>query len=303
MISYCIVDDQAANRRMIENIIEDCVLGKVIGSAVGGKEAIQLILSTNPHVVLIDLLMPELDGIEMIRELKRQGYGGKFVMISQINNKEMVGEAYKVGIEFFIHKPINSVEVEAVLNKINMQLTLDRSIVAIKQSLASLELLQPAVARDIQELSVKETVQQILKEIGVLAEKGSKDIVVAMELLIKEEEVLELPPLKTLYTMIAQHQQTGEGDVAKETRAIEQRLRRTVAVALNNLASLGLTDYSHPKFEHYAPLFFDFQEVRLKMHELEQRVKQSNVKVNVKKFLQVLYLETLEKMKNKVSGL
>lgn len=297
MITYCIIDDDAASRRMIENIITDCELGIVIGSAAGGEEAIQLILEEKPHVVLIDLLMPELDGIEMIVELKQRGYKGKYIMISQISNKEMVGEAYKEGIEFFVHKPINSVEVEAVLNRVKMQLTLDRSIVEIKQSLASLELMQPAAARDMPKRSVKEIVLQILKDIGILAEKGSKDLVIAMELLINEEDIIELPPLKTLYTMIAEHSKEVDEDILKEVKAIEQRLRRTVVAALNNIASLGLTDYSHPKFEHFAPLFFDFQDVRLKMQELESNEKQSNVKVNVKKFLQVLYLETLEKIK------
>ncbi|MEK4149764.1 response regulator [Robertmurraya sp. FSL W8-0741] len=297
MITYCIIDDDTASRKMIENIITDCRLGIVIGSATGGEEAIHLILEEKPHVVLIDLLMPEIDGIEMIVELKKRGYNGKFIMISQISNKEMVGEAYKVGIEFFIHKPINSIEVEAVLNRIRMQMTLDRSIVEIRRSLTGLEIMQPEISRDIQRLSVKEIVSQILKDMGILAEKGSKDLVIAMELLINEETTIELPPLKKLYTMIAEHLKEDREDILKEVKAIEQRIRRTVVSALNNIASLGLTDYSHPKFEHFAPLFFDFQDVRLKMQELENNEKRSNVKVNVKKFLQVLYLETLEKIK------
>ena len=65
------------------------------------------------------------------------------------------------------------------------------------------------------------------------------------------------------------------------------------------MASIGLTDYAHPKFEYYAPLFFDFNDVRTKMKELEKEETKSKVKINVKKFLHVLYLETLEKLRSK----
>ncbi|MNR66733.1 YcbB domain protein [compost metagenome] len=55
-----------------------------------------------------------------------------------------------------------------------------------------------------------------------------------------------------------------------------------------------MTDYGNPKFEHYAPLYFDFEEVRLKMKEIELGRDSGKVKVNIKKFLQVLHLELLE---------
>lgn len=169
MISYCIIDDHKATRRMIEQIIEDAMLGTVVGSSSGGSEGIELVLSTNPHMVLIDLLMPELDGIGMISELKARGYNGKFVMISQIDNKDMVGEAYKMGVEFFIHKPINMIEVESVLNRINMQFTVDRSLLQIRQSLANLEQVQPMMLPSTKSHSARDTAQNLLMDIACLA--------------------------------------------------------------------------------------------------------------------------------------
>ncbi|MMZ71364.1 YcbB domain protein [compost metagenome] len=62
------------------------------------------------------------------------------------------------------------------------------------------------------------------------------------------------------------------------------------------MASIGLTDYSNPKFEHYAPLYFDFQDVRMKMRAMEEDQPVDKGKVNIKKFLHVFYMETLEKM-------
>ena len=57
-------------------------------------------------------------------------------MISQIVNKEMVGEAYEKGVEFFIHKPINRVEVQSILKKTAEQYRLKNSLITIRESLA-----------------------------------------------------------------------------------------------------------------------------------------------------------------------
>lgn len=231
----------------------------------------------------------------MISELKARGYNGKFVMISQIDNKDMVGEAYKMGVEFFIHKPINMIEVESVLNRINMQFTVDRSLLQIRQSLANLEQVRPMMLPSTKSHSARDTAQNLLMDMGLLGERGSQDLLQAIELLI-ELELPTFPPLKTLYSLLAKEREP-DVDPVRESKAIEQRIRRTVAIALSNMASVGLTDYANPRFEYYAPLFFDFQDVRLRMQELEKETEQSRVKTNVKKFIQVLFWETQEKMK------
>lgn len=136
---YFIVDDDRASRIMLTQIIEECHLGTVIGEAKNGQEALPQILVTQPDFVLIDLLMPKLDGIATIDLLRENLYEGNFIMISQIVNKEMVALAYEKGIEFFIHKPINKVEVQMVLKKTEEQYRLKNSISAIRQSLSNFE--------------------------------------------------------------------------------------------------------------------------------------------------------------------
>jgi two-component system response regulator YcbB len=259
-------------------------------------EGTRVILGANPDIVLIDLLMPDQDGIETIAQLKGEGYQGKFVMISQVENKEMVGQAYRTGIEFFIQKPINWVEVEAVLQRVSERWKLDRYISDIKQSLAKLDTFQPDTAAPRKETTVRFAVQQILMDLGIVGEIGSKDIVSMMEWLVEENKRHDFPPLKELYEAVTQTYKQDKGDIEKDSKAMEQRIRRTVTAALSNLASIGLTDYSNPKFEYYAPLYFDFQDIRLKMKEIEEDINLGKGKVNVKKFLQVLYMETLNKL-------
>ncbi|WP_051250392.1 response regulator [Paenibacillus harenae] len=295
-ISFVIVDDDAVSRRMLQNIIEQCKLGEVAGTAGEGSEGTRIILELKPDIVLIDLLMPDQDGIETITQLKDRGYKGKFIMISQIENKEVVGLAYQRGIEFFIHKPINRLEVEAVLLKVNEQRKYERHILEIKQSLAKFDPVElPAVRR---EPTAREVVKPILMDLGIIGETGSKDVVSLMEYLIEYRQAGDFPPLKELYESVARTYKQSKSDVEKETKAIEQRIRRTIMAALTHLASIGLTDYSNPKFEHYAPLYFDFQDIRIKMKVMDEEENPEKGKVNIKKFLQVFYIEVLEKMKS-----
>ncbi|MEC0232256.1 response regulator [Paenibacillus alba] len=293
-LSIIIVDDDIVCRSMLQDIIDECGIGEVLGMAEGGMEGTRMILKSRPDVVLIDLLMPDQDGIETIRQLKNSGYNGKFIMISQVENKDMVGEAYQKGIEFFIHKPINRVEVEHVLSKVNEQWKYERYVSEIKQSLAKLDIGEFSAVR--KERKVRDVVKTILVDLGIVGEIGSKDIVALMMYAIEERQVTSFPPLKELYEAVAHTYKQGQKDVEKESKAIEQRIRRTIMAALNNMASIGLTDYSNPKFEYYAPLYFDFQDVRMKMKVMDEEQQPDKGKVNIKKFLQVLYMETLEKL-------
>lgn len=293
-LSIIIVDDDIVSRSMLEDIIEESSMGELKGTANGGLEGTQLILDLKPDVVLMDLLMPDQDGIETIAKLKANDYTGKFIMISQVENKDMVGAAYQQGIEFFIHKPINRVEVEHVLSKVNEQWKYERYLLEIRQSLAKLNIGESPAAPKIR--SVREVCRPLLMDLGIIGENGSKDIMAMMEYMIEHKQVTELPSLKELYEAVAQTYKDTDKEVEKETKAIEQRIRRTILAALTNMASIGLTDYSNPKFEHYAPLYFDFQDVRMKMRAMEEDQPVDKGKVNIKKFLHVFYMETLEKM-------
>ena len=290
---YFIVDDDTASRKMLAKIIMEGELGVVIGEAESGVKSLPLIHSTNPDFVLIDLLMPELDGIETMEQLRTQGFQGQFIMISQIVNKEMVGEAYEKGVEFFIHKPINRVEVQSILKKMSEQSRLKNSLMSIRESLAHIGTTNVAPKKQ----SVKEIVFSLLNDLGIISEPGSEDMVLMMEFLMgRKESGIQFPSLKDLYEAVASSHKTDDKDIKKESKSIEQRIRRTILAAVTNFASLGSIDYMNPKFEYYAPRYFEFEEIRRRMKEIDDNSNESTkVKINIKKFLQVLYLDTAEK--------
>ncbi len=80
-----------------------------------------------------------------------------------------------------------------------------------------------------------------------------------------------------------------------DIRAIEQRVRRAVKHAMEHVAALGLEDYNNPIFERYGSKFFDFNELRLKMKELENNAdKDSKTRVNIRQFINALYGEIVK---------
>lgn len=284
---YYIVDDDRASRLMLATIINEGALDTVIGEAKNGKDAIPQILMMQPDFVLIDLLIPALDGIETIERLRADRFEGAFIMISQVINKDMVVEAYGKGIEFFIHKPINQIEVQTVLRKTIEQHRLKNSIQAIRDSLTSFE--APSIINT--RKMTRDHIQSILSDLGIIGEVGSEDITKIIEQLIHENHTIApLPPLKELYEQLAMHTKTTPDDVLKESKAIEQRIRRTILAAMINLANLGIVDYTNSEFEYYAPRYFDLTDIHQLMSQIEQD-RERKTKVNIKKFIQVLYSE------------
>ncbi len=284
MTTFAIIDDEPSCRRMLESIIKKHGLGDIVLSDEGNLASIQTILVRQPDIVLIDLLMPKIDGLEMMEQLKTAGYHGRFVMVSQNDNKELMGEAYQLGVEFFIYKPIHVIEVESVLSHVKRQFQ------------GSLPEMQLNLAHSTHpHVTLQREARRTLAELGISNEAGAKDFIHAMDYLAQAGS--NSLSLRALYKKMASARFSKSLDQEKEAKAIEQRMRRAVAKALTNIASLGLTDYAHPKFEYYAPLFFDFREVRQRMKEIELDTAHSVVRIHIKKFLFALFDEANESRK------
>ncbi len=299
---FFIVDDDQAVRVMLTQIIEDEELGQVVGEAWDGSliDADMLALS-KVDILLIDLLMPQRDGIETVRQIIPH-FEGKIIMISQIESKEMIAEAYASGIEYYITKPINRLEVISVIQKVKERVLLQRSIQDFHESIRALGIgkIRERKENPFTEKTIVTSGRYLLTELGMIGESGSKDLLDILEHLYTSERdqsyEYDFPSLKDILTSVARKklgQFAALADVQKEVKAAEQRIRRALFQALTHLASLGLTDYSNHKFERYASTFFDFTEVRKRMLELEDEKKNSlsQVKINMKKFILVLYLE------------
>jgi two-component system response regulator YcbB len=245
--------------------------------------------------------MPIRDGLETIRQIKPV-FKGKIIMISQVESKELIAEAYSVGSEFYITKPVNKIEVLAIVQKVIELIRLEKSIKDIHNSLnAVLKFEQPADKQNaLNQKSIRNSGQFLLSELGIAGENGSKDLLDILEYLYQNKQTYTLdngvPILKEIFISLAKKRlgtSASEGELKKEIKATEQRVRRAIYQSLNHLASLGLADFSNWKFENYASKFFDFTTVRIKMTELKNGtiLTTSLLRINTKKFIQVLYFE------------
>ncbi|WP_071458732.1 response regulator [Bacillus massilinigeriensis] len=301
-MNFFIVDDSAPIRAMLANIIEEEELGIIKGEADDGSEVYADELeNTGIDILLIDLLMPNRDGIETVREIA-PSFKGKIIMVSQVETKDMIGEAYSLGVEYYITKPINRLEVVSVLKKVCEHLMLEKSIVNIQQSLNVLGTfnkdLSPARKEKRSTNSIVSAGKTVLLELGILAESGTKDLLDMLSIMqqLEKDNVRETPTLKDLYEKIVEKRYGPNvlpADVKKETKAGEQRIRRAIHQALEHIASLGLTDFTNPKFENYSSKFFDYSQIRMKMMELENKgdMPTAHSRINIRKFIQALYME------------
>ncbi|HTG68828.1 MAG TPA: response regulator [Candidatus Udaeobacter sp.] len=305
---FFIVDDDQGVRSMLADIIEEDGLGKVVGETDDGFHINSDLLELKKvDILLIDLLMPIQDGIQTVRALGPH-FRGKIIMISQIESKNMICEAYSLGVEYYITKPVNRLEILAVIRKVEERLRLQKSISFIQKTLQDFTFEKPQEKQE-PSGSKKEILTAghfLLSELGMIGEAGSKDLLDILGYLYeKETEAVHslnaFPSLKDIFINIASIKlgsSAASAELNKEIKASEQRVRRAIFQALSHMASLGLTDYTHPKFENYASKIFDFTEIRKRMSELQNNIEssQSQIRINTKKFVQVLYLEAKQSM-------
>ncbi|MDM5321463.1 response regulator [Bacillus altitudinis] len=300
---FFIVDDDEAVRSSLAQLIEDEELGIVAGEADDGAELTASYLNDlHIDILCMDLLMPERDGLETIRAIKDE-FHGKYLMLSQVETKELIGQAYTLGVEYYVTKPINRVEVLSVLHLMIERLHLEHSIENIQHSLKSVMQFQQRGQTKTKQRgkTLAEAGQFLLAELGIVGEKGSKDL---LDMILFTDQYLALhtehhdsfPSLKVIFNGVTEdklNEPYTSADIAREAKAAEQRVRRAINQSLKHIASLGLTDFSHPTFENYASKFFDFTIVRKKMSELTKETsgREEHTRINVKKFVQVLYYE------------
>lgn len=111
-----LVDDALFMRNSLRLILERHGM-EVVGEAGTGLEAINLFKSLRPDVVTMDITMPEMDGLDALREIRSIDKNAKVVMISAVGKEEAVREAIISGAKNFIVKPFHEAKVLEVMSK------------------------------------------------------------------------------------------------------------------------------------------------------------------------------------------
>jgi two-component system, response regulator YcbB len=290
-MNYFIVDDDPAVRKILTNLIENELGGEVIGEAEDGSEVYPDFLNRHKiDILAIDLLMPVRDGIETLKALYPD-FTGKSIMLSQVETKQMIAEAYMSHAEAYITKPINKLEVVSVFQRIERMIQLEHSIRQIQQSILPFSANDSTVTKMTPHATHRKP-EQLLTELGIRYEKGAGDITLIVEQLMKNPPDV-FPPLKVLWNIESDHWDITNDSITKQSKAMEQRVRRAIQQSFNHIASLGAMDMTHPKFDEYGMEFFDLDQLHIRINEIRKRKipveKGTSQRINVKRFLQTFY--------------
>lgn len=265
-----IVEDDGNIVRILEKIIMDKSLGSVAGSANDGITGLQEIEVLKPDIVLVDLLMPGKDGISLVREAKTIHPDIQYIMISQVSSKDMISKAYQSGVEYYISKPIDAIEVQTVINKVKEKINMNKKLAQI----------QSLFAGESKDLNKNQTnadnmsgVKRVMQRIGIIGETGSQDIMDVVKYLIDTNQTMANFTIKELCSRFTDNPKT-----------MEQRIRRTATIGMINLANIGIEDYMNEIFTEYSNGLYNFEQLKIEMDFIRGKSKKRG-KVNIKKFI------------------
>lgn len=102
--SVLICDDSAFLRMMVKDILQKNDF-EVVGETANGKQAIEEFHRLQPDLLLLDIVMPEMDGLETAKRILSEAPGFPIVMMSERSTSGMIIEAAKLGAKGFVTKP------------------------------------------------------------------------------------------------------------------------------------------------------------------------------------------------------
>lgn len=115
--SVLVVDDDSIMRFMLKSILDDSNEYRVVGVASNGQDAVTKYVELKPDLVLLDINMPKMDGLQALDEIRKANPAAMVLMVSANATMNKVKEAIQKGAAGFVVKPLNAT---SVLNKIKM---------------------------------------------------------------------------------------------------------------------------------------------------------------------------------------
>lgn len=116
MANIMLVDDAAFMRMNLKSILEK-EEHKIIAEAENGKEAVEQFRNKEPELTILDITMPEMDGLEALKKIKKIDDDARIIMCSAMGQQNMVIEAIESGAKDFVVKPFKPKRVLEAINK------------------------------------------------------------------------------------------------------------------------------------------------------------------------------------------
>jgi len=117
MVKVLIVDDAKFMRGLIRKSLEEAGF-EVVGEAENGDQAIELLKSTDPDVVTLDIVMPDKNGLEVLREMLKIKPNLNVIIVSAMGQTDIIAEALRIGAKDYVIKPFQPQVVVDVIRRV-----------------------------------------------------------------------------------------------------------------------------------------------------------------------------------------
>src|SRR4051812_7057736 len=115
-----VVDDSATMARQLTKVLEDSGRYKVVAHVTDGLKALAEVKTQNPQIICMDVVMPNLNGVQALRMIKQMNSDAKVVMISSVGGMaDKVAECLKAGASSVVSKPFDPKKVLEVLDSLS----------------------------------------------------------------------------------------------------------------------------------------------------------------------------------------
>lgn len=121
MIKLLTVDDELDVCDFIKDFFSQ--RGYTVFAALNGKEALSVVKKEKPRIVFLDIIMPEINGLEVLRQIKEFDQTIKVIMVTVVDDKETKDKAKQLGADEFIKKPFSKRYLEEVVIQKIIELT------------------------------------------------------------------------------------------------------------------------------------------------------------------------------------
>ncbi len=265
-----ILDKNINDINTLKKIIHSSHLGFIVGVSKNPLEDMEEIINLEPDLIILDMLDEEFNGFNIINEIKKKNIMTKFIMISNYTSKENVEKSYMSGVEYFIYKPINDLEVETIIRKVKYNMELEEKMNKIKQIFNDISPNSEVITET---EDCEQDINLVLFKLGIIGEIGSEDLVKVIKFLMKTEVKINNIPIRGICSKFTSN-----------PKAMEQRMRRAINIAMTNIASLGIEDYMNETFVEYSNTLFNFEQIKREMDYIRGKSKEKG-SINMKKFL------------------
>ena len=122
MLRVFMADDEEEVLKGMKMIVEWERLGyEICGSAADGQSTYEEVLRLEPDLLIVDIHMPKMQGIEVVSNLRKENYRGRIIILSGYSEFRYAQEAMKLGVDYYLTKPIDEEDLEkAGIVKLNV---------------------------------------------------------------------------------------------------------------------------------------------------------------------------------------